>query len=782
MRLRLRTLLLGLTGLAIFTVTVGELALTLNERSRAAEARLVAETKRLMAAGAPLLLNALIVGDLATAEQTLRELNADPVWGRVLLYEPDGRRPMLDASPARLPKSEAPWIVRRVLRLDWAEHRTQIVSDPVVYAVLAVTPASHRLESEVWTEIRADIVMQGVLLVVLLVLMHVMLTRGLRPVHALADSATRFGGGDLTARMSETRFVEIAPTVAAFNTMAQNLQQREAERYEAERRQSARFAVTRILADADEPQKAMGRVVEALGETLGWDRGECWLLDTDADVLRCAAAWHSRGRLDDEPGTAVGAVTTRREVGLVGRAWDSGQAQTGTAEDGTVLAVPVRGTRGVLGVVVLAGASHEIDDGLLTALADATGRMGLFLERKEADEALHRAEEQLRQALKMEAVGKLAGGVAHDFNNLLTVILGRCTILLPRLQEGTPVHRGVALIHQTAQRAAALTRQLLAFSRKQVLKPQALDLTAVVDEIMPMLRRLIGENVELATRLAPSVRRVRADLSQIEQVIVNLAVNARDAMPNGGRLTLETREVDLDAAFVRRHDGARVGPHVQLTVRDTGIGMDAATLSRIFEPFFTTKGPGQGTGLGLSTVYGIVRQSGGSVWVESQPGQGTTFGICLPVFEEPAAPPVEEPPPLPVARGSETILLVEDEPDVRELAAEILRDRGYAVLEAESPDHAMRVAEGHHQPIHLLFTDVVMPGSSGRDLADRLGPLRPAMKVLYMSGYTDHAIVHHGVLDPSVAYIAKPFTPDAVVRKVREILDEEKLPAAPAVR
>jgi signal transduction histidine kinase/ActR/RegA family two-component response regulator len=778
-RLRLRTLLLGLTGLAIFTVTVGELALTLNERSRAAEARLVAETKRLMAAGAPLLLNALIVGDLATAEQTLRELNADPVWGRVVLYEPDGRRPILDASPARLPKSEAPWLVRRILRLARAEHRTQIASDPVVYAVLAVTPASHRLESEVWTEIRADIVMQGVLLVVLLVLMHVMLARGLRPVHALADSATRFGAGDLTARMSETRFVEIAPTVAAFNTMAQNLQHREAERYEAERRQSARFAVTRILADADEPQRAMARVVEALGETLGWDRGECWLLDADADVLRCASVW--RARPGGEPETPVGAVTTRREVGLVGRAWDSGQAQTSTT-DGTTLAVPVRGTRGVLGVVVLAAETHEVDDGLLTALADATARIGLFLERKEADDALNRAEEQLRQALKMEAVGKLAGGVAHDFNNLLTVILGRCTILLPRLQEGTPVHRGVALIHQTAQRAAALTRQLLAFSRKQVLKPQALDLTAVVDEIMPMLRRLIGENVELATRLAPSVRRVRADLSQLEQVIVNLAVNARDAMPNGGRLTLETREVDLDAAFVRRHDGARVGPHVQLTVRDTGVGMDGATMSRVFEPFFTTKGPGQGTGLGLSTVYGIVRQSGGAVWVESQPGQGTTFGICLPVFEEPAAPVVEEPPPPPVARGSETILLVEDEPDVRELAAEILRDRGYVVLEAESPDHAMRVAEGHRQAIHLLFTDVVMPGASGRDLADRLGPLRPTMKVLYMSGYTDHAIVHHGVLDPSVAYIAKPFTPDAVIRKVREVLDEEKLPATPALR
>jgi CheY-like chemotaxis protein len=255
-------------------------------------------------------------------------------------------------------------------------------------------------------------------------------------------------------------------------------------------------------------------------------------------------------------------------------------------------------------------------------------------------------------------------------------------------------------------------------------------------------------------------------------VIVNLAVNARDAMPHGGRLTLETAEVVLDPAHARRLEGTPVGPYVQLTVSDTGIGMDAATLPRIFEPFFTTKGLGQGTGLGLSTVYGIVRQSGGTVWVESQPGRGSTFRICLPVFEEVVAPGVDEAAPPPVAPGWETVLLVEDEPEVRELACEILRDRGYTVLEADGPDHAMRVAEAHSGTIHLLLTDVVMPGASGRDLADRLTPLRPAMKVIYMSGYTDHAIVHHGVLDPSVAYIAKPFTPDDVMRKVRTVLDE----------
>jgi signal transduction histidine kinase/ActR/RegA family two-component response regulator len=766
-----------LTGLAIFGVTLGELGLTLKERSRAAEARLVGETNRLMAAGTPLLLNALIVNDLATAEQTLRELNADHVWERVVLYEPDGRRVMLEASPGRLPESGVPWFVRWILRPDLAEHQMHIVSHPVTYAVLAVTPASYRLESEVWSEIRADIVMQVVLLVVLLVLINAILGRGLRPVRALAESATRFGAGDLMARMPDTRFVEIAPTVGAFNTMARNLQQREAERVEVERLQTARFAVTRILADTDEPHKAMARVVEALGDTLGWERVECWLVDADAELVRRICTWRTWSLSEAAPEAEADELSTHRGEGLVGRAWDSGQTQWSTT-DGVRLAVPLRGARGVLGVVVLAAAAHDVDDRILTALSEAAGRIGLFLERRDAAEALQRAEEQLRQAVKMEAVGKLAGGVAHDFNNLLTVILGRCTMLLPRLQDGTPVHRGVALIHQTAQRAAGLTRQLLAFSRKQVLKPEALDLTVVVDDITPMLRRLIGENVELATRLAPSVRRVRADLSQIEQVIVNLAVNARDAMPHGGRLTLETREVELDAAFARRHEGARVGPHVQLCVRDTGTGMDAATLPRIFEPFFTTKEPGQGTGLGLSTVYGIVRQSGGCIWVESKLGQGTTFGICLPVFDAPVPAAVADPSPPPVAGGWETILLVEDEQGVRDLTAEILRERGYRVLDAENPDRALRVAADYRETIHLLLTDVVMPGASGRDLADRLAPLRPALKVLYMSGYTDHAIVHHGALDPSVAYIAKPFSPDDIARKVRAVLDDER-PADP---
>jgi signal transduction histidine kinase/ActR/RegA family two-component response regulator/HAMP domain-containing protein len=770
MRLRLRTLLLGLTGLAILGVTLGELALTFNERRRAAETRLLAETRRLMAAERPLLLNALVVGDLATAEQTLRQINADVVWRRVILYEPDGRRPMLDASPASLPDSNAPALLRRLLAFDPAEERTPIAADPVVYAVLAVTPASHRLESEVWAEIRADILMQAVLLAVVLLIISVIMGRALRPVHDLADSAARFGAGDLTARMPRTRLVEIAPTVEAFNTMADNLQRREAERQESERRQAARFAVTRVLADAGEPDETLARVVETLGDTLGWARGECWRLDPDTDVMRRVCAWQARGLPAVAPEAAP---PLARGVGVAGRAWATGRAEW-SMSGGSALAMPLRGTGGLLGLVTLSAAAREVDDELLAALTDVGGRIGLFLERKQAEETLRRTEDQLRQAMKMDAIGKLAGGVAHDFNNLLTVILGRCSVLLPSIPESTATHRALTLIYQTAQRAAALTRQLLAFSRKQVLQPQPVDLTAVVDGITPMLRRLIGEHVELVTRLAPAPRRVRADLSQLEQVIVNLAINARDAMPQGGRLSLETAEVVLDAAYARRHEGARVGPHVQLTVSDTGVGMDADTLPRIFEPFFTTKGPGQGTGLGLSTVYGIVQQSGGSVGVESEPGRGTTFRVCLPVLDEPAVVPLAEPPPAPMARGWETVLVVEDERDVRELARDVLLDAGYTVLEAADAERALKAAQAHPGAIHLLLTDVVMPGASGRDLADRLSPLRPTMKVVYMSGYTDHAIVHQGVLDPGLTYIDKPFMPDDLARVVRAVLDDEK--------
>ena len=395
-------------------------------------------------------------------------------------------------------------------------------------------------------------------------------------------------------------------------------------------------------------------------------------------------------------------------------------------------------------------------------------------ERKQAEEALRQSEEQLRQAQKMEAVGRLAGGVAHDFNNLLMVMRGYGELLLNQLDANDPLRRNAEEIQKAAERATALTQQLLAFSRKQVLQPKVLDLNAVVTEVEKMLRRLIGEDIELATTLDPALGPVKADPGQIEQIILNLAVNARDAMPQGGRLTLKTANVTLDQAYVRQHLGATPGPYVLLAVSDTGVGMDAETRSHIFEPFFTTKGVGKGTGLGLSTVYGIVKQSGGTIWVESAPGRGTTFEIYLPLVEEGAASGELHPAlPAPTPGGSETILVVEDEMSVRKLAAEFLGSNGYRVLEAQDGGEALQVCEEHRAPIHLLMTDVVMPGMSGRELAVRLTGARPEMKVIYVSGYTDDAIVQHGVREEGTVFLQKPFSLDALARTVREALDSK---------
>ncbi len=381
-----------------------------------------------------------------------------------------------------------------------------------------------------------------------------------------------------------------------------------------------------------------------------------------------------------------------------------------------------------------------------------------------------RLEEQLRQSQKMEAVGRLAGGIAHDFNNLLTVIAGRAHLILSRLRPEEPIHRDASLVRSTADRAASLTQQLLAFGRKQVLQPQVLDLNDVVRSMEPMLGRLIGEDVDLTVVSVQELGRVKADPAQIEQVIVNLVVNARDAMPEGGRLTLETADVELDAVSARRQFSVPAGSYVMLAVSDTGMGMDEATRTRVFEPFFTTKEPGKGTGLGLSTVYGIVKQSGGEIQLYSEVGRGTSFKIYLPRVVG-AAAEERRPAPANLPRGEETVLLVEDEPDVRDLTREILEAGGYTVLQACDPQDAMLIAERHAAPIHLLLTDVIMPRQSGRALAERLRPLRPELQVLFMSGYTNEAIVRHGVLEPGTLFIQKPFTPEALGRKVREALD-----------
>jgi PAS domain S-box-containing protein len=380
-------------------------------------------------------------------------------------------------------------------------------------------------------------------------------------------------------------------------------------------------------------------------------------------------------------------------------------------------------------------------------------------------------EEQLQQAQKMESVGRLAGGVAHDFNNLLTVINGMADLMLGDLAEDHPMRPDLAQIRQAGERAAALTGRLLAVSRRQILKPEVIDLNALVTGLRDMLQRLVGEEVALVLELTADLTSIKADPGQIEQVLLNLVVNARDAMPDGGTLTIETRTVQLDAGYAAEHPGTHPGPHAMLSVLDTGTGMDESVRRRIFEPFFTTKPQGKGTGLGLSMVYGIVKQSGGSIWFHSEPGLGSRFTIYLPRVGGAVTPWPAPPPPSAVARGHETVLVVEDEPPLRELAARILAAAGYTVLQAANGPDALALIAGHAATVDLVFTDVVMPGMNGRELAARLSVLRPSMRVLYTSGYTEDAILRHGVLDDPSRFLSKPYTPAVLRRRIREALD-----------
>jgi two-component system, cell cycle sensor histidine kinase and response regulator CckA len=406
----------------------------------------------------------------------------------------------------------------------------------------------------------------------------------------------------------------------------------------------------------------------------------------------------------------------------------------------------------------------------ITPVKGAGGAITHFIAIKRDLTQQRLLERQYVQAQKMETVGRLAGGVAHDFNNLLTVINGRSELALMDLREGDALHGDLTEVLHAGRRAVGLTRQLLAFSRKQVLQPDVLTLDSVVADVKGMLDRLIGEDVNLVFESGPDLGRVKVDRGQLEQVIMNLVINARDAMPKGGTLTIETGNVEIEELDARRHPSMKAGPHVMLAISDTGVGMDAATRERLFEPFFTTKGPNKGTGLGLATVYGIVKQSGGSIWAYSEVGKGSSFKIYLPRVEDEAS--AARVPSAPVAaRGSETVLVVEDESAVRALAERMLQSAGYTVLLAAGGDDAVSRVEQHDGPVDLLLTDVVMPGMSGRDLAARLAELRPRMKVLYTSGYTDDAIVHHGVLDPDTRFISKPYGTAELTRKVREALD-----------
>jgi PAS domain S-box-containing protein len=401
------------------------------------------------------------------------------------------------------------------------------------------------------------------------------------------------------------------------------------------------------------------------------------------------------------------------------------------------------------------------------------GAMQDLTERRKAEQALRESEEKLQQAQKMESIGRLAGGIAHDFNNLLTAILGYSEIALMQIKEGDPLRANIEEIKRAGNRAANLTRQLLAFSRKQVLQPQIMDFNSIVFELDKMLRRLIGEDVELVTHLQDSIGLVKADPNQVEQVIINLAINARDAMPNGGKLTIETANVQLDREYSSKHPDVRPGAYVMIAVSDNGEGMDEAVKERIFEPFFTTKSIGKGTGLGLSTVHGIVKQSEGHIWVYTELGNGTTFKLYFPRTDVSAIQfnPVNE--KLRTNNtGNETILLVEDDEIVRKMAMRILELDGYQLLCASSPFEALSICKQYTEKIHLLLTDVVMPQMSGNILAQNVLSLRPDIIVLYMSGYTENTIVHHGALDEGINFIEKPFTPELLSQKVRALLDK----------
>ncbi|MEW6543046.1 MAG: ATP-binding protein [Nitrospirota bacterium] len=553
------------------------------------------------------------------------------------------------------------------------------------------------------------------------------------------------------------------------------------ERKQAEKRQVAQLAVNQVLVESATLADAAPRLLQAVCDTTGWELGAVWRVDRIAGVLRCETIWHVPAVSVEEFVTLSRSRTFTPGVGLPGRVWESGQPAwiPDVVKDPNFPRAPVAakvGLHAAFGFPVLLGRevlgileffSHEIrqpDQDLLGMMADIGVKLGQFIERRQL-------EEQLRQSQKMEAIGRLAGGIAHDFNNLLTVIIGHSQLLSEQMRDQGGLRDQVEEIKRAGERAGALTKQLLAFSRSQMLTPQVVDLNETVAAMGGMLRRLLGEDITLVSRPDPALRRIKADPTQLEQVVLNLAVNARDAMPRGGRLTVETANVELREPYVHEHVIVPAGSYAVLAVQDTGGGMDRQTRARIFEPFFTTKEKGQGTGLGLATVYGIVKQSGGYILVDSEPGQGATFRVYFPPSAEKAKADQPPRPPSEVPGGSETVLLVEDEDSIRTMLSGVLRSYGYQVLESRSGEEALRIAGAHQGPIQILLTDVIMPGMNGREVAERLVLLRRGMKVLYMSGHTTDVIVQRGVLQADTAFLAKPFTPAALARKLREVLD-----------
>ncbi|BCA54680.1 hypothetical protein W02_18200 [Nitrospira sp. KM1] len=580
---------------------------------------------------------------------------------------------------------------------------------------------------------------------------------------------------------------DVAPSavVVSFSDISQ--------RKRAEERLAAQYAVTRVLAESRMFDEAIPKIIQAVGQNLEWDCGVFWRVDKVKGVLRCIDQWQHSSLKNDRFETATWHYAFKPGEGLPGRIWETGKPawvadvcddqQFASREDVRssgfhgAIGFPVQVGGEVEGVIELFSRQVRVpDQELLKMIEDMTLKIGQLGERTRTEDALRQTEAQLQHSQKMEAVGRLAGGVAHDFNNLLTVIRGYSELLLARLESGDSMRKDVEEVKKAADRATGLTRQLLAFSRRQFIAQKVIDLNALVMNMDGMLRRLMGEDmIELCAELAPQIGGIRADPGQMEQVIMNLAVNARDAMPKGGKLTIETRNVTIGKQPRHEAIGVDPGSYVMLAVRDTGHGMDADTRSHMFEPFFTTKDKGKGTGLGLSTVYGIVKQSNGNIRVESVPGQGTVFRIYFPLIAEDAqvaTGPGDIPAP---AYGKETILLVEDEPAVRGLVHETLRLHGYTVLEARHGIEALMTVAKHNGPIHLLLTDVVMPQMSGPEVAEKLQSIRPGTKVLYMSGYPDHPVFEQGGVSKGTAFLPKPFTPNVLAKKVRDVLDGVKV-------
>ena len=680
-------------------------------------------------------------------------------------------------APTSFPEPAALQLSRSISgRFEWSDDTNEYVAR---YFSLSL---QFTFSTSKWTivlsESRADVLApiagfkRNFLLVILLSLWIVLLLsitqirRSLIPLEKLQEGTRRIARGDFDTRVEVASRDEFEELAVSLNRMAHQL----GRQFMA---LTMMGEISIVLNRNRRLEDILQQCADVLVRHLDLAVVRVWVLSGDDKVLELRASAGMSGRLD---GAESRVPLGQSEIGLIAEerrprvtnslVEDSGSEQEWARREGMVAFVghPLV-VEGRLVGVAAAYARKPLDDVGLSGFVSAAGEIAQCIERRRVEEALRGSEEQVRQLQKMEAVGRLAGGVAHDFNNLLTVITGHSQLLLRQLPPGDQLREGLDLIEGTAVRAGWLTRQLLTFSRKQNVVPVVLDPNEVVSGMAAMLERLIAEDVDLVFRPGSSLGRVRVDPGQLEQVIVNLVVNARDAMPEGGRITVETADVELDEEYARTHVGVRPGWYVMLAVSDTGIGMDPETQSHIFEPFFTTKEPGKGTGLGLATVYGIVKQSDGNIWVQSQPGGGTTFKIYFPLVDAPLEPagPVAALGQAP--EGAETILLVEDQADVRHLVRRVLQGAGYTVLDTSSPADALALAGRYTGPIHLMLTDIVMPQMNGRVLADLLKRRCPALRVVFMSGYADTQ------LDPGTAYLQKPFTPDTLVRTVRAVLD-----------